>query len=686
VPTLGENSQEGQHELCKCPIKLRITVKTRLGEYPIPFAQVRIFENRSPGTEDAPGAYADSNGVFTKDYVDRCNIKTVYIEAVYDADEVNFKKEVARLKIENFDTENPVATEAENVIRGIQDVKNAENDRDYYEKVDLRATKDSAAGSDEEIAAGTAPTHTFVKTDFVSKLYHTIRPGDAATSSPSAGGAEVASGQEPPQGQSNPADEPDTVYVEMYMATFSLNVPYLSQTKEDEHVETKPPKDKKSTSYIHQIEGKPLTLGCNWKSLGGNDTCEKYESPHLHFSGDRLCGLTLICMIFDYHNIEITDDMVRSIIIDKHCKGSYTASGAGISSKDREKAQNSVREAEKEYAEATDAVRKAETAVRQGEKMLESCKKLYPDVPDSPLTRVNRLAEFYRIMGLSEKAEEVLRNGPDDAMGTPGFHRVWEAEKALASARGDLERAQQQLAEAERKLKEAKETADAIEQARNSLSLPALERHRTRIMVAMLNIRLGSEGNRPWQGVGTYSTLNTLLGYHGRGVTCIGDIRNVSFNGSRIAYGREETSLLQILAKGTPIGARIVGGHLLVVRGAVVNRERHAVSIICNDPYGTLSGPSSENAWYSTSEHEYNNDKPTRRNIGGKIVPEQGPHYEHGRHVYYRGHTQNRNYGTKSRSDSDHRREIMFNLTEQHNFLHYLNDPLLTGPRLTPAK
>jgi hypothetical protein len=130
----------------------------------------------------------------------------------------------------------------------------------------------------------------------------------------------------------------------------------------------------------------------------------------------------------------------------------------------------------------------------------------------------------------------------------------------------------------------------------------------------------------------------------------------------------------------------MVGGHLLVVRGAVVNRERHAVRIICNDPYGTLSGPSSEKAWYSRGEHEYNNDKPTRRNSAGTTEPDQVPHYELGRHVYYRGHEQTLEHGTITRVSPKNTSKIMFNLTEPHNFLHYLNDPLLTGPRLTPAK
>ncbi|MDR3175957.1 MAG: hypothetical protein LBU06_05445, partial [Desulfovibrio sp.] len=654
----------------------------------IPFARVRIFENTSPGKEEALGEAADIHGVFTKNYADRCNIKTIYIEAVYDADERNFKKEVARLKIENFDTENPIATEAENVIRGIQDVNQTKNDRDYYEKVDLRATGNSAANHDEEVEAKTIPAHTFTKTDFVSNLRHITRTGDGAASSSSTGGTGAAdSGQERPQGQSGSTHETNTVYVVMYMATFSLNVPYLSQTKYDEHVETKPPKDKKSTGYIHQIEGDPLTLECEWKALGGRDTCKQDKDSHLHFSGDRLCGLTSICMIFDYHNIVITDDMVRSIIIDIHCKGIKTASGSGISSKDREKAQNAVREAEKEYAEAADAVRKAEAAVLQGENVLKLGKKLYPDVHGSPQARVTSLAEFYRMRGMPAKAEDVLRNGPDDITYAPGFHKVWEAEKALASMRGDLERARQRLGEAAKKLKEAKDTADAIEQARNSLSLPALERHRTRIMVAMLNIWLGSEGYRPWQGTKTHSTLTTLLGYHGRGVRCIGGIQNASFDDGRVKYdGAQKKSLLQILAKGAPIGAGMKGGHLLVVRGAVVNRERHAVRIICNDPYGTLSGPSSENAWYSEGEHEYNGDKPARRDKDGNSFKAQSQHHERGRHVYYRGHEQTLEHGTTTRVSPKDKSKIMFNLTEKHLFLHYLSDSLSTGPRLTPAK
>jgi hypothetical protein len=110
------------------------------------------------------------------------------------------------------------------------------------------------------------------------------------------------------------------------------------------------------------------------------------------------------------------------------------------------------------------------------------------------------------------------------------------------------------------------------------------------------------------------------------------------------------------------------------------------VRIICNDPNGTLSGPDSQNMWYSPGEHEDNNDKPARRNSAGTIVPEQGPHYERGRHIYYRGHEQNRNYGTKIRNDPDQVREVMFNQSGWHTFLHYLHDPLLTGPRLTPAK
>ncbi|MDR3176310.1 MAG: hypothetical protein LBU06_07255, partial [Desulfovibrio sp.] len=32
APSLGEKPKEGQHEPCKCPLKLHVTVKTRLGD------------------------------------------------------------------------------------------------------------------------------------------------------------------------------------------------------------------------------------------------------------------------------------------------------------------------------------------------------------------------------------------------------------------------------------------------------------------------------------------------------------------------------------------------------------------------------------------------------------------------------------------------------------------------------
>jgi len=109
--------------------------------------------------------------------------------------------------------------------------------------------------------------------------------------------------------------------------------------------------------------------------------------------------------------------------------------------------------------------------------------------------------------------------------------------------------------------------------------------------------------------------------------------------------------LLPYLSYGHPLQVRIIGGHIIVVRGAVIKRDESELWAICNDPYGTLAGQTANYRnttnpyiWY---EQEGQGSSSRRgRNLEGVDAAQQNEAQQNedeaqrqqrrkGQHVYY---------------------------------------------------
>lgn len=269
-----------------CGLLVQVTVKSRLKgpddeHFIIPGVKVSIYRDEAP-VQSGEGHAINNNGEYKKTVIPSaakgtaqttCTMETwpemLIIEAVYTNPDVGLKKEMARLYIEDLKG-TPVATRADNTIPLIQDERT--NDYDYNEVVILTANKKAtramrANAADEEVIAGSTVTNAYIRagTDVVSCLTGFTRD---------------ASG--------------DLVLdVTMYMATFSLNVPYESQTKADENLCVV------NGDYIYEFS--PELTGMKAKSAK-------------KFSGNIVCAPTSLEMLYAYHNLVVThDDVLRSM-------------------------------------------------------------------------------------------------------------------------------------------------------------------------------------------------------------------------------------------------------------------------------------------------------------------------------------------------------------------------------------
>jgi hypothetical protein len=108
--------------------------------------------------------------------------------------------------------------------------------------------------------------------------------------------------------------------------------------------------------------------------------------------------------------------------------------------------------------------------------------------------------------------------------------------------------------------------------------------------------------------------------------------------------------LTSVLKAGNIFLSSINGGHVLIVRGAVVNLLGKAVRAICNDPQGTLAGPDSDKVWYDDSENEINES--------GKMDTNSS---KLGEHVYYLGNMKTKKFCTTQKYNE------AFNFDYDHN-------------------
>jgi len=95
-------------------------------------------------------------------------------------------------------------------------------------------------------------------------------------------------------------------------------------------------------------------------------------------------------------------------------------------------------------------------------------------------------------------------------------------------------------------------------------------------------------------------------------------------------------AMLPSLEKGDPLYAGIVGKHILVVRGAVVSKEKKEIWAICNDPYGSLAGQKSHYTNHTSSHmrYAYADGHRQERNDTGKDS-DDNPGSREGKNVYY---------------------------------------------------
>jgi len=101
-------------------------------------------------------------------------------------------------------------------------------------------------------------------------------------------------------------------------------------------------------------------------------------------------------------------------------------------------------------------------------------------------------------------------------------------------------------------------------------------------------------------------------------------------------FDEQMEAVFPVLEQGDPLYAGILGDHVLVIRGAVVSKEKKIMWAICNDPYGTMAGPESNYADTSYSEMRYAHRK-ERNTVNNDS--DDTPGSRKGKHVYYKGTT-----------------------------------------------
>ena len=204
-----------------------------------------------------------------------------------------------------------------------------------------------------------------------------------------------------------------------------------------------------------------------------------------------------------------------------------------------------------------------------------------------------------------------------------------------------------------------KKTAEKLlEEAETKLklfnNLPAIPTKIERVMVVVSNLgdtkdsgritRFNAEGARAWQCTDSrLLSAQCLISHKNKASTIpkkLSEFPILNFTKGRISNSK----VTEVLKAGQPILSSIVGSHILIVRGAVINREGMIIRTICNDPQGTLAGPKSALAWYGDGEGEINAPIP----LGKKpnTLTQQL-----GKHVYYRGSMNSPKMGTTTKSN-----------------------------------
>lgn len=229
-PVYGSELRSHLNCSCYSPLIVNVQVLTRHGNFPLKGVKVSIYENCGDMCPIAqPGYITDENGeIFT--YIspqERCTVKNFTVEATYENVTEKLRKEIARLEVTDVGKEsNPGRkVKAENIIPLVQDISGTKDDKDYYERVDFPDAEgkfpSGTEPKEEEVKAGTVPQKGFTDGSKVSTF----------TYDPFANCFDVT----------------------IFMATFSLQVPYLNQNERFDYVYAKTKGDANTQEFnVHR--------------------------------------------------------------------------------------------------------------------------------------------------------------------------------------------------------------------------------------------------------------------------------------------------------------------------------------------------------------------------------------------------------------------------------------------------